>query len=699
MSTPVTFQDAADRVKDALDIVDVVQRHVPLKKAGRNFTGLCPFHNDKHPSMNVNRERNIFKCFACGEGGDALTFLMKIERRTYGEIIRELAREQGIEIKEDGQYKAPSPVEAQEKDAVIALNEAALTWFRRNLHPTCQEGQSVRAYLAGRDLPASVLDAFELGYALPGWENLKNQLLAEFPAAQANPVLLETAGLVTMKEGGQSYYDRFRNRLIIPIRDDQGRCVAFGGRALSDADNPKYLNSPETPVYQKNRVLYGLFQARDAIRQTKTALVMEGYFDVIRAHAMGIRQAVGVCGTALTEQHVKLLNRLGVETLYLAFDSDAAGVKAALNALTVLKPFTDRLGTPQGGGFQVKVLSIPSGKDPDDYLAGFETEEDAQAAMAALMDASPAGLAFQCQQAIAGLDTHTLEGRLTACRQLTPVLCDIASPVVRSEYTQRMAERVGVAPETLGEELRRYRQLQPGGRGGNKSLQESGASRAISEGFRRSFKGQKQWGGSSKNRAPLTPRLTDNMHELRQALFPNHVQSERTLVKLMLLNMPCCRMMIGHLAAIAETRPIVLTDAVLQAILEGIRSVFPESDPDPRLQSIGDVIQALMQRFADQPTLQQTLATLALTADDLMESYGFSALSPAEQQQKVMQEAQKCCDILHRHHERQTLQQLNRQARDLETGTGADTSQPVLLQYEIRDRIHQHTPPTPPVNR
>ncbi len=339
----LTFAEAAERVKGGLDIVDVIQRHVVLKKTGRSYTGKCPFHNDKSPSMNVSREKGIFKCFACGVGGDSLTFLMKIENKTFGELIRDLAQEQGIDIQYEGQQAETVQIQRDARQKILALNESASQWFALQLQTAA--AQEVRQYLSKRYTDTQqcqqAIQAFHLGYALPGWENLTPYLKSQFDFVQANPDLLNTAGLASTRDHGQGQYDRFRHRLIIPIHDEKGQVVAFGGRALSDEDKPKYLNSPETLLYKKSQILYGFHQAKDSIRQSRSAIIMEGYFDVITAHLHGITEAVGSCGTAMTDSHLKLLTRFGAQTVYLAFDSDEAGLKAALSAIQLIEPYAE----------------------------------------------------------------------------------------------------------------------------------------------------------------------------------------------------------------------------------------------------------------------------------------------------------------------------------------------------------------------
>jgi DNA primase len=454
----ISFTEASERIKSSLDIVEVVQRHVILKKTGRSFTGKCPFHNDKSPSMNVNREKGIFKCFACGVGGDAFTFLMKIENRSFGELIRELADEQGIDIQREGRFDQGHDADefARRKEArerLQKLMQLSAQFYQKNLS-TLASSDPAKAALLKRYSDEldyeDVTEKFELGFAPAGWENLSSHLKQTCDFAQANPNLLMDAGLVSERDNGQGHYDRFRNRLIIPIHDDQNRIIAFGARSLSDEDKPKYLNSPETALYKKNQILYGLNQAKESIRQSRTAVVMEGYFDVISAHLAGITEAVGSCGTALTEQHLKLLSRFGVERIVLAFDSDAAGLKAALSAIELMTPYLDNpLG--KGADLKLQVLTVPSGKDPDDYI-----REHGALAFRELMENAQSHWRFRCEMSIQGFNLNDAEARLEAVSRLTPEICAISRPTVREDMIQRYSERLGVSTEALLLEVRRF---------------------------------------------------------------------------------------------------------------------------------------------------------------------------------------------------------------------------------------------------
>jgi DNA primase catalytic core len=447
------FLEAAQQVKNQLDIVSIVSRAVTLKKAGRHYSGLCPFHPEKTPSFTVSREKNLFYCFGCGKGGDAVAFMMAHEARSYSEVIRQLAQEQGIDIRDSAGDDAHWQARQAQHDKLLAVTQAAQTWFLDQLHT---HAAGPLPYLQQRGLGPEAVAHFGLGFAPPGWENLLRQLQPLLSSLQADTALLVEAGLAvprqTQAESGEmslvarGCYDRFRHRLMIPISDGQGRLVGFGGRALDPEDSPKYLNSPETPLFVKNQILYGLHQAREGIRRHKQAVVMEGYFDVIAAHQAGVTEAVGTCGTAFTEAHLRLLSRLGVETLYFCFDSDAAGQRATLAAIALV----EQQAAQWAGHIRLKVVRLPAGKDPDDFFRAGHTEADFRA----LLAAAPSYLTFRLEAVLAEVAAEGLassEFRVAASSRLAPLLGAIAHPVLRAEMISTYAQRLDLAPSLLQE--------------------------------------------------------------------------------------------------------------------------------------------------------------------------------------------------------------------------------------------------------
>lgn len=662
----VTFAEAAERVKGGLDIVDVIQRHVVLKKTGRSYTGKCPFHNDKSPSMNVSREKGIFKCFSCGVGGDSLTFLMKIENKTFGELIRDLAQEQGIEIQYEGQQAETVQVQRDARQKILALNEAASQWFALQLQTAA--AHEVRQYLSKRYSDTQqcqqAIESFHLGYALPGWENLTPYLKSQFDFVQANPDLLNTAGLANTRDHGQGQYDRFRHRLIIPIHDEKGQVVAFGGRALSDEDKPKYLNSPETLLYKKSQVLYGFHQAKDSIRQSRTAIIMEGYFDVITAHLHGITEAVGSCGTAMTDSHLKLLTRFGAQTVYLAFDSDEAGLKAALSAIQLIEPYAE------SGDLQIKVLIVPDGKDPDDFIRQHGGE-----AFRALISSAQHFLTFKLNMAIRGIDCHNPEGRIQAANRLTPLLAAIQRPTMRAEYLKLFSEQIGLDEESLALEVKRYesaRNPQVNRTFGN--FQKSDRKKAISKG-----------GSTSFRRSEVAP--TESVTVLRAQLSSRQVAVEKNLLKLALYSTESFFTMMRLLQAQAA---LTFDEPVHQEILVGLRNLDTaqfETKTDPSDNGfVGTLIDKMNHLYFDKPDVIHTFAELAFTAESFCESIGLGDIKGSLFKDKVTNLAQEQLALLANCQRLRHLQALKADAL-------RNDGNQVELTYQFQDRLLANTGP------
>ncbi|MFH0809580.1 MAG: DNA primase [Pseudomonadota bacterium] len=410
--------DVIGQVRDATNIAEVVSDYVALRRAGRNLVGPCPFHAESKPSFSVNEEKQIFHCFGCGEGGNVFTFLMKHNKMTFPEAVRELARRYGVRLPEP---KAASG-EVLARERLLKLVDLACNYFRRQLEgPT---GARARDYLQGRGLNQETIKAFRLGYAPPGWDGLKGHLVKEGVALG----LAENVGLLARKEGGSSTYDRFRDRVIFPITDVGGGMVAFGGRVMDDA-GPKYLNSPESAIYSKSRLLYGLNLSRHEIRRGKCCLVVEGYLDLISLWQAGVRNVVATLGTALTRSHLRLLRGQGTDhKVIMTFDSDDAGQAAAARSL----------GLFLQEGIQARVLRLPQGEDPDSCVRGQGARLFLEAA-----EQSVSLLDFYTERMIAARGPST-EGRLAAARELAPLLGSIGSAVERAYYIKRLGERLNL---------------------------------------------------------------------------------------------------------------------------------------------------------------------------------------------------------------------------------------------------------------
>jgi DNA primase len=406
-----------DELLARVDIVDVIDSRVQLKKAGREYTACCPFHNEKTPSFTVSPDKQFYHCFGCGAHGSALGFLMDYEHMGFVEAVEELAAGVGLEVpREAGQ--APSDRGHHELYAVM---EKATAFYRQQLR---QHAQAARAtdYLKGRGLSGEVAAQFELGFAPPGWDNLSAALLPQ-GVTQAQ---LEQAGLVVKKDSGGSY-DRFRDRIMFPIRDTRGRVIAFGGRSLGGDDGPKYLNSSETAIFHKGRELYGLYQARKAERKLERLLVVEGYMDVVSLAQFGVRNAVATLGTATTRDHLERLFRVVPEVVF-CFDGDRAGRQAAWRALENALPVLSE-------GRQISFMFLPEGEDPDTLVR----KEGKEAFDAHVANARPFSDYFFGELS-AAVDLSSIDGRARLVERARPLLDKLPEGVFRHMMATRLAE-------------------------------------------------------------------------------------------------------------------------------------------------------------------------------------------------------------------------------------------------------------------
>jgi DNA primase len=428
VSVPRLHPRTIEAVKERADIVDVVGEHVVLKKKGREFVGLCPFHDDKSPSMTVSPAKQFYYCFSCGAGGNSLKFLMELKRQSFGDVVMELARRYSLPVETlDVKQQERLKQQLSRRDQLHRALSMASGWFRSNLKRP--EGQAALEYLRQkRGLSDGTIEAFELGYAPEGWDGLIRHLQQ---AQGLSPTLLEAAGLVIPRKGGNGFYDRFRHRVMVPIHDRQGRIIGFGGRSL-DGSEPKYMNSPETEVFDKGKHLYGFDKAADPIRRADCALVVEGYFDVIALHAAGVRHAVAALGTAMNSQQITQLCRCSdSRRIVLNFDADRAGVKAAQRAIGEVE-----LQALQGQ-IELRVLHLPSGKDPDEFL-----QAKSPADYLALQDQAPLWLDWQIEQVLEGKDLSRADQFQQAIQGLVELLGKLPQSALRSHYLQRVAERL-----------------------------------------------------------------------------------------------------------------------------------------------------------------------------------------------------------------------------------------------------------------
>jgi DNA primase len=444
---------AVDEIKARLDIVDIISEYVPLKKAGRNYKGLCPFHSEKTPSFIVFPDSQSWHCFgACGTGGDVFTFTMKREGLEFGEALKLLARRAGVELAPRSEAIA---AEEQRLELLRQINAAAATYFH-NLLLHADEAARARDYLTRRAVNPDTSARFQLGYALNSWEALKTYLLDR----GYNIKDIADAGLVIQREDGTGYYDRFRGRLMIPIRDQRGRAIGFGARALGD-EAPKYLNSPQTPLFDKSSTLYGLDMATRAIREIGQVVIVEGYMDVLQAHQHGIANVVATMGTAVTEVHLRMLQRL-TKTFILALDADVAGDQATLRGLDLARETLERdfvpVPTPEGLirhesrlNADIRILTLPVGRDPDDVIRQGPEE------WTRLVQTALPIVDYYFRALTADLDLDSARGKVTAVRRLVPILAEVGDPVEHTHYVQKLARLIRVDERTLAEQFRQER--------------------------------------------------------------------------------------------------------------------------------------------------------------------------------------------------------------------------------------------------
>ena len=451
-----SFEDVISQIKDRLDIVDVVSQYVVLKKSGANYWGICPFHNDKKPSMSVSPSRGIFKCFSCGAGGDALAFLVKIQNREYKDVIMELADKYGIELPK--RYSASSETKSLKKEMIKACTKAA-KFYHIQLRSADDANKAMTA-LRKRDVDDNVIDKFTLGWAPNKYDTLYKELKKEF-----KDEILEKAGLI-LKSNSGGYIDRFRNRIIIPIQNENGEYVAFGARAVDEGQNPKYLNSSDSLIYNKSKLLFGLNSAQDTIKAEDGVVIMEGYFDVISAQAHGVENAVASCGTALTPDHVKLLSRYTKSRrIFLSFDTDKAGVNATTKGSNVIKETLSTLGdvkqfdeshiasaVDNKYACEIRVVSPPQGKDPDEFIRSMGGE-----AFKEYIKNAPLLIDFLLNNILREKNSaQTPQEKAELVEKIIEILKDVNNKIIQSEYVKMVSTVLEIDEEAILKELARH---------------------------------------------------------------------------------------------------------------------------------------------------------------------------------------------------------------------------------------------------
>jgi DNA primase len=414
----------ADRVKQQADIVRVVGEYVQLKKAGQNFRGLCPFHSEKTPSFNVHPARQIYHCFGCGKGGDVFSFVMEMEKCEFPDAIRIVAEKCGIAMPRPRERSPEERKENQQRAVLIEMHREAQTFFVKQIQGTL-EGKAARAYLEDRGIDKDTMERFGIGYAPSGGDLLLRHLKPKYPEK-----LLAESGLISRGDNGRMF-DRFRRRITFPISNESGKIVAFGCRALGD-DMPKYLNSPETPIYSKSNVLYHLDRAKEALRRSDFAVLVEGYMDAIAVARAGISNVVASCGTSLAEPQIKLLGRF-TRRVIVNYDPDAAGQSATERSISLLLE----------QDFEVRVLALPGKADPDKFIR----EQGAETYLKLLKESPPYVdyLIARARQ----MDLSTGEGKLSAVNFLLPYVQKIPNRLLRSEWATRIAQQLRLEEPVL----------------------------------------------------------------------------------------------------------------------------------------------------------------------------------------------------------------------------------------------------------
>ncbi|WP_307272942.1 DNA primase [Peribacillus sp. V2I11] len=422
-----------NQIREAVDIVDLIGEYVQLKKQGRNYFGLCPFHGENSPSFSVSTEKQIFHCFGCGAGGNIFTFLMDIEGYSFVESAKVLAEKGNVpldvEINKDSK-RSNMPAGSQQMVEAHDL----LRKFYHHLLVNTKEGQDALEYLLKRGFTEETIEKFQIGYSLNSWDFVSKFLLKRgFPAEY-----MEQAGLIIYREKDESYFDRFRNRVMFPIMDHQGNTIAFSGRAMGD-DEPKYLNSPETPIFNKSKTLYNFHHARPHIRKKEQVVIFEGFADCISAVGAGVENAVATMGTALTDQHIQLLKR-NTDQILICYDSDSAGLNAANRAVNMLHDHE----------FSVKVALMPDNLDPDDYIKEFGEKSF----VSEVIGASLTYMAFKMHYLRRGKNVNNEGDRIQYIEEVLKEISRLPNAVERDHYLRQLSSEFSLSLDALEQQQR-----------------------------------------------------------------------------------------------------------------------------------------------------------------------------------------------------------------------------------------------------
>ena len=421
-----------DEIRDRTDIVTVISDHVVLKKIGKNFKGLCPFHSEKTPSFSVSPDKRIYHCFGCGVGGNVFKFLMEIQSISFPEVLKVLAERAGIPLPRNSSDHSTDPGH-KERESLRKLNEAATRYFQ-SLLKNPEGGLSARNYLTSRHFDAETLERYRVGWAAPTWKGLLTHVQQKSSVTQEQ---LLKSGLIIKKEDSSTVYDRFRGRVIFPIKDLHSNIIGFGGRSINEEDQPKYLNSPETLLYQKSETLFGMDQAKQAIRKENQVILVEGYFDQMRAVQHGVEYVVATCGTALTAKQASML-RNHAETAILIFDSDSAGRSAAEKGFDILLEH----------GMNVKIVVLPDGQDPDSFIQ----EQGAESFLEKIRNAKPFMESY-IDALVRESPGQTPADKVKMANQILPLLAKIKNTVERSAWLEKFTSKTNIDDRTFLKEL------------------------------------------------------------------------------------------------------------------------------------------------------------------------------------------------------------------------------------------------------
>lgn len=613
--------DVVSEIKHRLNIIDVVSEHVVLKKQGRNFWGCCPFHQEKTPSFSVSPEKGIYKCFGCGAGGDAISFLMGVTKQSFVEVVSELAQQFGLEFKASGN----SSQNVEIKKQIIDANNKAAKYFL-NLLLTSDEAQKAKNYLNKRNLTEEVFKEYQIGFATKQPDGLIQHLTKKH---NFKIDLLDKAGLVSKKSTGNGYVDRFRNRIIIPIQNENGDVIAFGARAIDEGQNPKYLNSADTLAYNKSRTLYGIHKAKEAIKTEDSVIVMEGYFDVITAQIHGVKNTVASCGTALTESHLKLLSKYMFKNkIYLAFDSDKAGIQAADRGAEVIKETFSGLGeikqfdesfssTSNSNKFscEIRVVNADIGKDPDEFIRTEGAE-----AYKEFINAAPLLIDYQINRIIKSKgEIKTPQEKSQITRELIPILSEINNSIIKNEYIKLVSDRLKIDENALLSET-------------NKSV------------------------GGTKNHAVIKQPIVKKS-------LQKHIFAQKNLLSLYLINSD----KLSFSCLNEYLKDLEFTEANLIDIKESIEKISNDTNDSEELSN------KLFAYYADNEEIKQILVELNFSLDD-------KKSMDANLLKQYIQENIAC------------ILRIQKQAKQNELKTqyhtvNSDEASALQLQYKVREQI------------